>query len=74
MELERLFQTINGARYVYFDDKMKRLCTWDGDHRIRLFDTDGRQVETMRIDEPVSDYCFVHRIMLEHLEGVDRKE
>jgi hypothetical protein len=74
MSIKKLYKSLDGAYFVHFINENNVLCTWNGDEQFKFFDIEGRCIDTLMFEEPVSNVHEAQMIMLEHLEGLPRME
>lgn len=68
------FRKLHGARYVHLDEEDKTLYVWDGEYLIKAYDENGHETDLIQLEEPVESIKTIQWIILEHKEGVERKE
>lgn len=74
MSLKSFYRMLNGAKHVYYDEKLGVLSTWDGGSTVREFNENGECVDIATLQEPITNWRDVEQFMIEWEEGLERKE
>ncbi|MBD3266541.1 hypothetical protein GF373_07705 [bacterium] len=74
MNIENLYNELDGALYIRYEKQSKTLCAWYGGNEFKYFNNQGELIDSLFFEEPVENLKQAKMIMLEHLEGVDQDQ